>query len=502
MDFEIVNGAVASIETECLVIGIEENGVLSPSAQILDQASQGFISNLISNGDIKGKTAESLLLQKINGVTAKRILLIGLGKADERHDRNYKKVVKTISAAIKSLNLKEMTIALDGLASKTKDSYRQVRHLVEWTTADLYQYDQTKSKKADVYPINKIAILLADEETEEGEGALVDGTAIANGMNVARDLGNLPGNICTPMFLAEQAKELANEFDSVTCEILDEDAMEQLGMGSLLSVGRGSEQPSRLIVIKYSGGETDSQPHVIVGKGVTFDTGGISLKPGAKMDEMKFDMCGSASVMGTMHAVAEMDLPINVIGVIAAAENMPGSKATKPGDIVTTMSGQTVEILNTDAEGRLVLCDALTYVERFKPKTVVDIATLTGACIVALGNTVSGMLTNDEELANELSSAGEYADDRAWRLPLWDDYQELLDSNFADIANIGGPAAGAITAACFLARFTKAYRWAHLDIAGTAWNSAGKEKGSTGRCVPLLSQYLLNQAADEMTDDE
>lgn len=502
MDFEIVNGAVASLETECLVIGIEDGATLSPSALALDQASQGYISNLINSGDIKGKTAESLLLQKINGVAAKRILLIGLGKADSRHDRNYKKIVTTISTAIKSGNLSEATIALDGLASKTADTYRQVRHLTEWVTADLYQYDQTKSKKADPHPIKKLSIHLQEADTEEGEGALVDGTAIANGMNVARDLGNLPGNICTPSYLAEQAIELANEYDSVTCEILDEDAMEQLGMGSLLSVGRGSEQPSRLIVMKYNGGETDAQPHVIVGKGVTFDTGGISLKPGAKMDEMKFDMCGSASVMGTMHAVAEMDLPINVIGVIAAAENMPGSKATKPGDIVTTLSGQTVEILNTDAEGRLVLCDALTYVERFNPKTVVDIATLTGAVIVALGNSVCGLLTNDEELAGELSIAGDYANDRAWRLPLWDDYQELLDSNFADIANIGGPAAGTITAACFLSRFTKSYRWAHLDIAGTAWNSAGKAKGATGRCVPLLTQYLLNQAADEMLDDE
>ncbi|SIT07181.1 leucyl aminopeptidase [Neptunomonas antarctica] len=506
MDFEIVNGAVASLETECLVIGVEmglEGGAtLSPSAQALDQASQGYLSDLIKNGDIKGKTAESLLLQKISGVSAKRILLVGLGKADERHERNYKKVVKAILGNVKALSLKDVVIALDGLASKQPDTYRQVRLLAEWTTAELYQYDQTKSKKADIYVIEKVAIHLADDVTEEGEGALVDGSAIANGMNVARDLGNLPGNICTPIFLAEQAKELANEYVSITCEILDEDAMENLGMGSLLSVGRGSAEPSRLIIIKHNGGEADAQPYVIVGKGVTFDTGGISLKPGAKMDEMKYDMCGSASVMGTMHAIAEMDLPINVIGVIAAAENMPGSKATKPGDIVTSMSGQTIEVLNTDAEGRLVLCDALTYVERFNPKTVVDIATLTGAVIGALGNSVCGLLTNDEELASELSSAGDYANDCAWRLPLLDEYQELLDSNFADIANIGGPTGGAITAACFLSRFTKAYRWAHLDIAGTAWLSGGKEKGATGRCVPLLSQYLLNQAADEMTDDE
>lgn len=502
MDFEILSGSVNTVETECLVVGIQAEGVLTPSAHALDQASQGYLTDLISNGDIKGKNAETLLLQKINGVHAKRILLVGLGKADERHDRNYKKVIKAIASTIKSLNLKNIVIALDNLASDTQDVYRQVRLLTEWTTAELYQYDQTKSKKAEPYAITKLSIHLNEDDIEEGEGALVDGTAIANGVNIARDLGNLPGNICTPSYLAEQAKELANEFDSITCDILDEDALEHLGMGSLLSVGRGSAEPSKLIVIQYNGADNDSQPHVIVGKGITFDTGGISLKPGLKMDEMKFDMCGAASVMGTMQAVAEMDLPINIIGVIAAAENMPSGNATKPGDIVTTMSGQTVEILNTDAEGRLVLCDALTYVERFEPKTVVDIATLTGACIVALGNSVSGMLTNDDEMASELSVAGDYADDRAWRLPLWDDYQELLDSNFADIANIGGPAAGTITAACFLSRFTKAYRWAHLDIAGTAWNSAGKEKGATGRCVPLLCQYLLNQAADEIADDE
>lgn len=502
MDFEIINDALPSLETECLVIGVGADAALSPSALLIDQVSGQYLSDVTSAGDIKGKTAETLLLRKVPGVSAKRVLLVGLGKADERHDRNYKKIIKSVMAQVKSLGLNDMTFALDGLASDHDDTYRQVRQLVEWSTAELYQYDQTKSKKADAHPIAKIAIHLPEDQTEEGEGALVDGTAIANGVNVARDLGNLPGNICTPTYLAEQAKELANEYDSVTCEVLDEAALAQLGMGSLLSVGNGSDQPSCLIVMHYKGGEADARPHVLVGKGITFDTGGISLKPGAKMDEMKFDMCGSASVMGTMHAMAEMDLPINVIGVIAAAENMPSGKATKPGDIVTTMSGQTVEILNTDAEGRLVLCDALTYVERFKPKTVVDIATLTGACIVALGHSVSGMLTNDDELASEITLAGDYADDRAWRLPLWDDYQELLDSNFADIANIGGPAAGTITAACFLSRFTKEYRWAHLDIAGTAWVSGGKEKGATGRCVPLLCQYLLNQAADEIADDE
>lgn len=502
MDFEIINGSAAALETECLVIGIEANSTLTPSACEVDQASNGYVSDILGAGDITGKMAETLLLQRISGVSAKRILLVGLGKRDERSDRQHKKIIKAILGQVKTLGLKNVVIALDQLASDHNDVYRQVRHQAEWATAELYQYDETKSKKAEPHSIENLAFLLDEDSTEEGEGALVDAAAIANGVNIARDLGNLPGNICTPTYLADQARELANEYDSVTCEVLDEATLEHLGMGSLLSVGHGSDEPSCLIVMKHQGGEPEAQPHVLVGKGITFDTGGISLKPGAKMDEMKFDMCGSASVMGAMHAVAEMDLPINVIGVIAAAENMPSGRATKPGDIVTSMSGKTIEILNTDAEGRLVLCDALTYVERFKPKSVVDIATLTGACIVALGHVVSGMLTNDDELAGELTIAGDYASDRAWRLPLWDDYQDLLDSNFADIANIGGPAAGTITAACFLSRFTKEYRWAHLDIAGTAWNSAGKEKGATGRCVPLLTQYLLNQAADEMTDDE
>jgi leucyl aminopeptidase len=501
MDFEIVHGAVTALETECLVVGIEAEGVLTPSAQEVDSVSNGLITELVQSGDIKGKTAESLLLHKVAGVSAKRVLLVGLGKEADRHDRNLKKVVKAILSTVKSSSLKDISVALDNKASDQEDAYRYARLLAQLTTAELYQYDYTKSKKADPHSIERFTIVMSEADSEDGESGLVDATAIANGVNVARDLGNLPGNVCTPTYLADQAQELASEFDAVTCDILDEDEMEKLGMGSLLSVGRGSAEPSRLIVIKYNGGEADEAPHVIVGKGITFDTGGISLKPGAKMDEMKFDMCGAASVMGTMHAVAEMELPINIIGVIASAENMPSSNATKPGDIVTTLSGQTVEILNTDAEGRLVLCDALTYVERFKPKTVVDIATLTGACIVALGHVASGLLTNDEELADEITLAGDYADDRVWRLPLWDDYQEQLDSNFADIANIGNAGAGTVTAACFLSRFTKAYRWAHLDIAGTAWVSGGKDKGASGRCVPLLSQYLMNQAADVIDED-
>jgi leucyl aminopeptidase len=497
MDFEIVSGAIDALETELLIVGIEADNILTPAARTLDSASNGYLSDILGGGDIQGKLAESLLLHRVPGVAARRVLLLGLGKADERNERSYRKLVKAAFATIKSIRATSVLFALDVPATQQNDLYRQTRQLVEWGTAELYQYDETKSKKADPLQLAQLHILLAEDDVETGEHALVDGVAIANGVSVARDVGNLPGNICTPTYLAQQAIRLSDEYDSVSTQVLDESDMEKLGMHSLLSVGHGSDQPSRLIVMEYKGAtDPEAQPYALVGKGITFDTGGISLKPGAGMDEMKFDMCGAASVLGTLNAVAEMALPINVVGIIAAAENMPSGRATKPGDIITTLSGQTVEVLNTDAEGRLVLCDALTYSERFKPKTVVDIATLTGACIVALGNHASGLLANDDALANELLEAGEFAADRAWRLPLWDEYQEQLDSNFADIANIGGPSAGTITAACFLSRFTKNLRWAHLDIAGVAWNSKGKEKGASGRCVPLLSQYLLDQIED------
>ncbi|WP_372831451.1 leucyl aminopeptidase [Pontibacterium sp.] len=497
MDFEIVNGDVATCETECLIVGIEADGQLSPSASALDKAAQGYIADIVGGGDIQGKTAETLLLQKVPGVTARRVLLIGLGKSEERNDRNYRKIVKSAMAAIKGVRAQSAVFALDGLGSKDDDQYRQIRHLIEWAGSELYIYDETKSKKADPISLDKIAILLSEDDSELGEYAVLDGVALVNGISTARELGNLPGNICTPTYLAEQALALGEEHDALEVSILDEDEMEQLGMHSLLSVGHGSDQPSKLIVMHYKGGEEGAKNHVLVGKGITFDTGGISLKGGAGMDEMKFDMCGAASVMGAMTALCEMNLELNVVGIVAAAENMPSGCATKPGDIVTTMSGQTVEILNTDAEGRLVLCDALTYAERFEPETVVDVATLTGACIVALGHHATGLLSNDDALANSLLQAGDQAADKAWRLPLWDEYQEQLDSNFADIANIGGPPAGTVTAACFLSRFTKSYRWAHLDIAGVAWNSKGKDKGATGRCVPLLSQHLMNLAATD-----
>ena len=319
------------------------------------------------------------------------------------------------------------------------------------------------------------------------------GVAIGEAMNLAKDLGNLAPNICTPTYLAEQATRIAKTY-KLKATVLEEKDMEKLGMGALLAVARGSSQPAKLIVLEYWGRSKKEKPVVLVGKGITFDSGGISLKPASEMDEMKYDMCGAASVLGTITAIAKIRLPLNVVGIIPTTENMPDGNASKPADVVTSMSGQTIEILNTDAEGRLILCDALTYAERYEPDTVIDIATLTGACVIALGHVASGLLTPDDDLAEEVLRASGQAADPAWRLPLWDDYQEQLKSNFADMANIGGRPAGTITAACFLSRFTRKYRWAHLDIAGTAWKS-GKEKGATGRPVPLLTQFLIERAS-------
>ncbi len=502
MDFEIINGSVETLETECIVVALDADGTLCPSAAAVDKASNGYLTELVNSGDISGKAGEQLLLFKVPGIQARRVLLVGLGTAKERKDRHYRKMLKGVVATLKKSSVSSVVFAFDDCASYRDDVYRATRQLVEWVSAEFYQYDETKSKKAEPAKLETIQILLSEDDTELGEGALLDGVAIANGVDTARELGNLPGNICTPSYLADRAQALGEEFDDLNVKVLGEEEMAELGMNSLLAVGKGSAQPSRLIVIEYNGGESGEKPHVLVGKGITFDTGGISLKPGAGMDEMKFDMCGAASVLGTMESVAEMQLPLNVVGIVAAAENMPGSQATKPGDIVTTLSGQTVEILNTDAEGRLVLCDALTYAGRnYNPESLVDIATLTGACIIALGHHATGILSNDEELAGALLDAGDFAADRGWPLPLWDEFQEQLDTNFADIANIGGRPAGTITAACFLSRFTKEYRWAHLDIAGVAWNSNGKEKGATGRCVPMLSQYLLDLAEQVEVDE-
>jgi leucyl aminopeptidase len=366
----------------------------------------------------------------------------------------------------------------------------KIRQATINTETALYQYTQTKSETS-TNPAPLASLTFSCTDSASAEVAIAQGAAIGHGMNLAKQLGDLPGNVCTPTYLAEQALSIGEKFDSVKTTVLEEADMAALGMGSLLSVSRGSVQPAKLITLEYTG-NGDANPVVLVGKGLTFDAGGISLKPSQGMDEMKYDMCGSASVLGTVCAVAELKLPINLVGVIPSSENLPDGDANKPGDIVTSMAGKTIEILNTDAEGRLILCDALTYSERFNPDTIIDIATLTGAIIVALGNVTTGLMANNQDLADDLIKAGNDSYDRTWQLPLWDDYQKQLDSNFADIANVGGKEAGSVTAACFLSRFTEQYKWAHLDIAGTAWVS-GKAKGATGRPVPLLVQYLLNK---------
>ena len=495
MELVVKSVAAASLKTATLVLSVGEGRTLGATAKAVDDASNGALSAVLKRGDLAGKVGQTLLLQGLAGIKAERVLLVGTGK-DALSDRAWRKVAAGVLNVLKGLAGNDAVLALDDVAVTGRDAnYGKVRLLAESLLDGQYVFDHYKSKKAEPIALKKITLLSDKAGLAEVERAVKHATAIANGMGFTRDLGNLPPNICHPSYLAEQAKALGKEFKGLKVEVLDEKKIKELGMGAFYAVGQGSDQPPRLIVLSYQGAAKKSEkPFVLVGKGITFDTGGISLKPGAGMDEMKYDMGGAASVFGTLRAVLELKLPINLVCVLACAENMPSGGASRPGDIVTTMSGQTVEILNTDAEGRLVLCDALTYVERFKPQAVIDIATLTGACIVALGSHTSGLMGNNDELIGQLLDAGKRADDRAWQLPLFDEYQEQLDSPFADIANIGGPKAGSITAGCFLSRFAKAYNWAHLDIAGTAWTSGGKDKGATGRPVPLLTQYLLDRA--------
>lgn len=495
MEFSIKSGSPEKQRTACIVVGVFESRKLSLPAELLDNAARSHLSDLLRRGDMEGKAGSTLLLQKIPGVEADRVLLVGLGKEREFRENEYRAAIATAVRTLNETGGFDGTIYLTELPVKKRDVAWRVRQAVAVAEETLYRFDQMKSKKDEVRrPLRKLTFCVERRtELAAAEQALMEGQAIAAGMNFMKNLANLPGNICTPTYLGEQARALAAEH-AMQAEVLGRSEMEQLGMHSLLAVARGSHQPPQFIVLKHQGGKAGDKPIVLVGKGVTFDTGGISLKPAPEMDEMKFDMSGAASVLATMKAVAMMQLPLNVVAVVPSVENMPGGGATRPGDIVTSMSGQTIEILNTDAEGRLILCDALTYAERFEPDCVVDVATLTGACVIALGHVVSGLLANDDGLARELLDAGHASWDRAWQMPLFEDYQELLKSNFADMGNIGGRAGGTITAAAFLSRFTKKYEWAHLDVAGTAYKS-GKDKGSTGRPVPLLVHFLLARAA-------
>ncbi|ASJ75052.1 leucyl aminopeptidase [Granulosicoccus antarcticus] len=494
MQINVATRLPRTAENACQLVFLNADGKLKGAARKIDSESQGRIKALFASGDFSGKNAETLMLHGLAGTPASRVLLVGLGDRAAGAASLWRTASK---AASKALLASPATLAISDCLNTVSMDGISAPAMAEQLAIDIvgssYVFTlHTRSNMPAQASLNEV-ILSTDKARLEAVSEAVDrGQSTAAGMSVARDLGNLAPNTCTPSYLADQALALADEHENLATTIVSEEEMESLGMGAFLAVSRGSRQPGKLIVMEYQGRPKAGKPIVFIGKGVTFDTGGISIKSSEGMDEMKYDMCGAASVFGVMNAVAMLGLPLNVIGIVAAAENMPDGDACRPGDVVTSMSGQTIEILNTDAEGRLVLCDALTYAERFKPDTVVDMATLTGACIVALGKVASAVLGNDQNTINALLSAGEQTGDRCWSLPLWDEYQSQLDSNFADMANIGGRPAGTITAACFLSRFAKQFNWAHLDIAGTAWNS-GKEKGATGRPVPLLMQFLYNR---------
>jgi leucyl aminopeptidase len=492
VEFNVKGGDLTKFKTDCIIVGVWDSKRLAPAAQALDKASGGAIARAAASGDLSGKIGSTLVLHGLAGVAASRVLLMGVG--DEAH-YDTDAFCRAITAAFKALKgtaVTEVTLPLN--IKLGKDLAFKVEQTVIAAIDAAYRY--TATKKSDGKNVGKALTFHVEGKYDEKllKAAIKTGNAIGESMQLTKELGNLPPNIATPAYLADTAKQLAKDY-KFKCTILEKKDMEKLGMNTLLSVSKGSYLPPKFIVLEHNGGKKSDKPVVLVGKGITFDTGGISIKPSAEMDEMKYDMCGAGSMLGAMKMVGMMNLKLNVVMLVPTCENMPGGNATRPGDVVTSMSGQTVEILNTDAEGRLILCDALTYAERFKPEVVVDAATLTGAMVIALGHITTGIFANDDKLAHELVAAGKAARDAAWHLPMNQEYDDLLKSNFADIPNIsGGRAGGSITAACFLARFAKTYKWAHLDIAGTAWKS-GAEKGATGRPVPLLAKFLLNRAA-------
>jgi leucyl aminopeptidase len=486
LKFSASASAPAACKTDCLILPIASGKPLAGAAAALDAATGGSIRKLLKSGDFTGKAGATLLLHDPQGLAASRLLLVGAG-SEPLGPQERANLLATAARATLATPAKTAALVADELLAPAPEAGARLAARLFATAGYRYR----AADNGNTHQLRQLNLLVERAQVNACAKGLELGRILGAAMNSARRLGDLPGNVCTPSHLADHARALAKKHPELKVQVLGEPRLKQLKMGALLSVTAGTEQPACLIALEYRGGAARQAPVVLVGKGVTFDSGGISLKPGAKMDEMKYDMCGAASVLGVMEAVAAAQLPIAVVGLIPAVENLPSGKATKPGDVVTSMSGKTIEILNTDAEGRLILCDALTYAARYKPAVVIDIATLTGACVVALGKQASGLFSNDDALAEALLAAGTQAADRAWRLPLWQEYDEQLKSNFADMANVGGPEAGSVTAACFLARFTKDYTWAHLDIAGTAWNSS--PKGATGRPVPLLMEYLLGR---------
>jgi len=495
MEFMAIVDPKARGASGCALVGVYENADLGVAARQIDKQLDGIIAKLHGSGDLPAKLGDTLMVPLAGGSAASRLLLVGLGARATFARKQYRKAVLAGAQALAKTGAADATVYLALEPVPELDMQYRARIVAEVFSSQTYKVPDLKTApKPKARPLTTVKVAAADARgVKSATKGLKIGVAVGSGLALARDLANLPPNVCTPTYLGNRALQLAKEFPSIKSKALDESGIKALKMGAFLAVTQGTAEPPRLIVCEYRGARKTLAPICLIGKGITFDSGGISLKEPPAMDEMKFDMSGGAAVLGTLRAVAELKLPINLVVIVAASENMPSGRAVKPSDIVTTMSGQTVEILNTDAEGRLVLCDAITYSRRYKPAAVIDVATLTGACIVALGNQISGLMSNTPPLAAELESAGVRADDRAWRLPIGEEYVDQLKSNFADIANIGGREGGACTAASFLGKFAKDLQWAHLDIAGTAW-IGGAQKGSTGRPVPLLVDFLVSRA--------
>lgn len=492
MQYSINSIDLIKQSSDCLIVSTFQGKQLSQSAQVLNKHSQGYIQKILDQGDLLEECGRNLMLYNVPGIAAPRVLLVYCGEASNLSIMDFRKIIACMACALKSVQVDEITSFLTDISVKAYDLAKQIRQSIELIEDCFYCFDELKTDKKNTMspPKRFIFNLPNSQELAKITETIKQATAITKGIKLTKDLANLPANLCTPSIMAESAKKLATEA-GFTINILDEAAIKKAGMGGLLAVAQGSAEPAKFITLEYRGA-VEQKPVVLVGKGVTFDSGGICLKPAAGMEEMKYDMSGAASVMGILKTIAELKLPLHVVGIMPLTENLPSGSAVKPGDVIKTLSGLSVEVINTDAEGRLILADALTYSERFNPDVVIDMATLTGAIIVALGAVATGMMSNNMELALEIEKAGQQSQDRVWPLPLWEEYQQQIDSNVADISNVGIGGGKSITAACFLSRFTQNLQWAHLDIAGTAWKS-GPEKTATGRPVSLIVQFLLNR---------
>ena len=495
MEFNVKSGYPEKQRTECIVAAVFESRRLSSTAERLDKASGGYISNILRKGDLDGKFRQILLLYNVPNILSERVLLIGCGLEKKFDNNKFRGIVNKIVNALNNIGVMEAVCFITECKVIGRDLYWKIQQAVLSSHEASYNFDTYKSNKnLNRFTIRRIIFTVETRrDLNVAEDALIQGIGLAKGIKYAKDLGNTPANICNPTYLANEASTLAKKYSNININILEKKDMQALGMGALLSVTQGSNQPPKLITLETNGVDIDNSPVVLVGKGITFDTGGNSMKSPEHMVGMKYDMCGAAAVLGVFLFICEMKLPIKLVGIIAAAENIPGGNASRPDDVITSLSGTTIEIINTDAEGRLVLCDALSYSEKFKPEVVIDIATLTGACVVALGRHYTGLYSNNSLLAHELVLAGNCIDDKCWQMPLSVEYQKELNSNFADVSNVGGSEAGSITAACFLSKFAKKYNWAHLDIAGTACRYSGRDKSATGRPVSLIAQFLINR---------